>query len=695
MILHVLTFSILLILFNLNQFSYSQEKNKNLLKTDTIKTFKLGEISVGSDKFTQKINEITTTVVPFKIINDLDASSINKLRYVLPSSAIRTNSRGEATMQLRGATERQLAVFFDGMPLNIPWDGRADMSFVPTDILGNININNSTSSVLYGANVLGGAIELNTFERSSDGWGSSFRIQSNQLGEIWTSESIDFRAGAFNNLFNVSYMTSHGLALPSDGESLNYQNKTDTDDNIRTNTAQNRINIFARSEYEIDELSKISLSLNYTKDDKGVQAESFQPVQNVRLWQYPNRDRLFSILNFEKAINSNNDFVLKATVWYDSYNQEINAYKDISFSDDTSKTGNQLDNDITIGARISGSLKLDNTTYLNIAANTLFSEHNEKAVDFTNLTNTNTNYNLDFSQQTSSIGVDLVKDFSSEFIFKIGGAYDIHTTPLTGNFKELENTSINDYAVFVNLNYNLNENIDLSWVTNRRSRFPAMREALSGALNRFIANPSLKPESGIINELGISYKEDNFKTKLTGFYNLYDNLIVQIRLNKTQDLDRRRQRVNLQKANVSGLEWTNEYKYKDLGLRFNLTYINTVVNFSSDTSNFDKIRIDTLDNRPSLLSGLVLNYRVTDDFTSQLEMDYLGKSYQVDSDGYYQTIKGNALVNLRLNYNFQIGDSQLFDVFLRVNNILDTFRESQLGIIDAGRNINLGLTYKI
>jgi outer membrane receptor for ferrienterochelin and colicin len=105
---------------------------------------------------------------------------------------------------------------------------------------------------------------------------------------------------------------------------------------------------------------------------------------------------------------------------------------------------------------------------------------------------------------------------------------------------------------------------------------------------------------------------------LTGFYNLYDNLIVQIRLNKTQDLDRRRQRVNLQKANVSGLEWTNEYKYKDLGLRFNLTYINTVVNFSSDTSNFDKIRIDTLDNRPSLLSGLVLIYRVTDDFTSQL-----------------------------------------------------------------------------
>jgi outer membrane receptor protein involved in Fe transport len=75
--------------------------------------------------------------------------------------------------------------------------------------------------------------------------------------------------------------------------------------------------------------------------------------------------------------------------------------------------------------------------------------------------------------------------------------------------------------------------------------------------------------------------------------------------------------------------------------------------------------------------------------------NYLGKSYQVDSDGYYQTIKGNALVNLRLNYNFQIGDSQLFDVFLRVNNILDTFRESQLGIIDAGRNINLGLTYKI
>jgi outer membrane receptor for ferrienterochelin and colicin len=222
-----------------------------------------------------------------------------------------------------------------------------------------------------------------------------------------------------------------------------------------------------------------------------------------------------------------------------------------------------------------------------------------------------------------------------------------------------------------------------------------MREALSGALNRFVANPSLKPETGIINELGISYKEDNFKTKLTGFYNLYDNLIVQIRLTKAQDPDRRRQRVNLQKADVMGLEWTNEYKYKDLGLRFNLTYMNTDVNFSSDTSSFDKIRLDTLDNRPSLLSGLVVNYSVTDAFTPQLEVDYVGESYQVDSDGYYQTIKGNPLLNLRLNYNFQIDDSQLLDVFIRVNNLFDTFRESQLGIIETGRSVNLGLTYKI
>lgn len=684
------------------QFTYS-ETIKQTYK-DSIKTFKLGDINVGGDYINQKITEKNIIRIPMKIINSLDAPSMNQLRFVMPSASIRTNSRGEATMTLRGASERQFAMFFDGMPLSIPWDGRGDLNFIPTDVIGGININNSTTSMLYGANILGGIAEIRTYERISQGYGNNFKVQANQNGEVWTSNNFDFKTGDFNSLLNFSYLTSPGISLPSNTENLNYQSIDDNNRDLRTNTNQNRVNFFGRTEYEIDESSKMSLSLNYTKDAKGVQAESYQPLSNVRLWEYPNRNRLFSIFNFEKSFGFEKDFNLKTTLWFDNYNQEISTFKDINFEQDTNLTGSQNDKDLTFGARVIGNYKISKNDVINVSLNTLYSKHNEIAVNLTNLQDVNTNYNLDFSQITSSLGFDYSHLFSSDFTAKIGAAYDIHTTPLTGNFPELYNQSMSDYALFLNLNYQLTDEINLNWATNRRTRFPSMREALSGSLNRFLANPNLAPETGILNDLSVVFQINNLKTKLTGFYNLYDNLIIQVRLNREEDKDRRRVRVNLQNSIVSGFELSNEYKTNDFTFLLNFSYINTDIANNDSTVIFingskvvrkNETKIDTLENRPTLFSGFVINYKISQDFDSQIEIDYVGNSFQPDADGIYREIKGNAIFNLRFNHDFTINEENLLSIFVRMNNILDTFRESQLGIIEPGRTFIFGLNYRI
>lgn len=692
----------IVIFFMSIQFTYS-ETIKQIYK-DSIKTFKLGDINVGGDYINRKITEKNIIRIPMKIINSLDAPSMNQLRFVMPSASIRTNSRGEATMTLRGASERQFAMFFDGMPLSIPWDGRGDLNFIPTDVIGGININNSTTSMLYGTNILGGIAEIRTYERISQGYGNNFKVQANQNGEVWTSNNFDFKMGDFNSLLNVSYLTSPGITLPNNIENLNYQSIDDNNRDLRTNTNQNRVNFFGRTEYEIDESSKMSLSLNYTKDAKGVQAESYQPPSNVRLWEYPNRNRLFSIFNFEKSFGFEKDFNLKTTLWFDNYNQEISTFKDINFEQDTNLTGSQNDKDLTFGARVIGNYKISKNDVINVSLNTLYSKHNEIAVNLTNLQDVNTNYNLDFSQITSSLGFDYSHLFSSDFTAKIGAAYDIHTTPLTGNFPELNNQSMSDYALFLNLNYQLTNEINLNWATNRRTRFPSMREALSGSLNRFLANSNLAPETGILNDLSVVFQSNNLKTKLTGFYNLYDNLIIQVRLNKEEDKDRRRVRVNLQNSIVSGFELSNEYKTNDFTFLLNFSYINTDIANNDSTVIFingskvvrkNETKIDTLENRPTLFSGFVINYKISQDFDSQIEIDYVGNSFQPDADGIYKEIKGDAIFNLRFNHDFTINEENLLSIFVRMNNILDTFRESQLGIIEPGRTFIFGLNYRI
>lgn len=650
-------------------------------KSDSLKVFKLGDVNVEGDVLSNKIYSSNITSIPLKIINSVDLPNVNQLRFLIPSANIRMNSRGEAMMTLRGASERQFAVFFDGMPLGIPWDGRGDLTFLPTDVVGEINVDNSTTSMLFGPNILGGVAQILTFERATNGIGNQLHLQSGDNGGIWASNSLDYKTSSFNNLLNVSYMKTPGIALPSDTSGINFQDSRDTEKGLRTNTNQERLNLFARTEYLVNDRSKLSLSLSYIKDNKGVQTESYNTPKKARYWQYPDRNRVFSILNFETAFGEEKDFILKTTLWVDKFKQGIDSYDGVLFDPSSKVKETEKDDDFTAGARVAGNYKLNNTNSFNISLNTLYSKHNE--ITWSLDGKSEKNYNLDFSQVLSSVGVDYINQITDNFVAKIGASYDMFSTPLTGNYKALEGNSLNDYALFLNLNYKINNEYSLNWATNRRTRFPSMRESLSEALGKNYANPDLKPETGIINELSVIRNVNNFKTKLTGFYNLYDQLIVQGKV--TINGDERKQRMNLQKADIAGVEATAEYYYDSFTFYANATYLDVIVKTND-------INLEQLENRPNYYAGAVVNYKFIPELNAQAELDYLGYKEVIDSKSSHLSA---AIMNLRLAYNLIMVDSQVIEMYARMNNIFDTRRETEMGILDAGRYISFGLNYKI
>lgn len=85
----------------------------------------------------------------------------------VPFVQVRTNSRGEAQLSLRGAEARQVAVLVDGVPLSLGWDGRADLAGIPVGGAGHITLVRGLSSVLHGPNVLGGVVEVDVSHGSS------------------------------------------------------------------------------------------------------------------------------------------------------------------------------------------------------------------------------------------------------------------------------------------------------------------------------------------------------------------------------------------------------------------------------------------------------------------------------------------------------------------------------------------------
>jgi len=72
----------------------------------------------------------------------------------------RVGARNEGVVYLRGFDMRQTPVYFDGMPVSVPFDGYADLDRFLTHDVAEVHIARGFSSTLYGPNTLGGAINL-------------------------------------------------------------------------------------------------------------------------------------------------------------------------------------------------------------------------------------------------------------------------------------------------------------------------------------------------------------------------------------------------------------------------------------------------------------------------------------------------------------------------------------------------------
>lgn len=72
------------------------------------------------------------------------------------------NSRNELLVFLRGFDARQAPPFVDGVPVYVPYDGYVDFNRFGTQDLAGIQVVKGFSSIAYGPNALGGAINVVT-----------------------------------------------------------------------------------------------------------------------------------------------------------------------------------------------------------------------------------------------------------------------------------------------------------------------------------------------------------------------------------------------------------------------------------------------------------------------------------------------------------------------------------------------------
>ena len=636
-------------------------------ESDSLKTYRLGEVVSESEKI-----ETVTMSNPFQLkyyeIQEIDAASFSDLGFVIPSAQVRTNSRGETILYLRGAAERQLGLFFDGVLLNVPWDNRMDISLVPSDLIGNISIVNGASSVLYGANVLGGAVNISTYERATDGFGGIANLEYSGSGAIQANLTGDGKMGDFNYIANVTYQDSPGFLLPDDTDLISQKENSA----LRTNTDQNRLTAYLRGEYHFNS-TIIGVSVNMIDAEKGVAPEGHLPVEQVRFWRYPEWRRNIITLNGEH--NFSDEMSLRATLWYDNFNQEIDSYESLEYDNLLEK---QKDYDNTLGARIAFFTELFSHDKLTVSLNAFTTKHDEDQIagDETN--------SLEFQQNTMSIGSEYQFRISDLFV-KFGGSFDYNETPLAGVFEDAEGNSTSDFAALAGFRWKMSEKHSLFANISRKTRFPTLREAFSSALNKFVVNPDLGAESGILTELGLSTELDNIEFEIAAFASFYNDMIAKRAV--PGDTLGRSMRVNLSQARIGGLEggvyWL---PFSNLNFRAHLTYLYAE---GKEDGGWSK----NLEYRPRMIGTLIGEYKLPLNLKLQGEFEFTGEQRAENTAvGKWQVIDPTLITNARISYKLSKAGLVNGEVFIRMNNIFDTYNVSKLGLPDAGRTFQTGVS---
>lgn len=642
-----------------------------------VKTYHLGEVEITGFKI-EEVPMPQTTKINYWELRKADAPDMAQLQKNIPSGRIRTNSRGESILFLRGAGERQLGLFFDGVPYNVPWDNRFDLTFLPLDVVGEIAVSQNASSVLYGANVLGGAVNINTYERSTNGTNGSLSFSGSNAETYSGSGSFDWKKDNFNFTAAASYLDSKGSILPKTSP-LELQNQ-DRDAKYITNTQRKRFSFFTRGEWWFSESSKTGLSVNFVTGSKGVAPETHVAPADARLWRYPEWNRVTVSSNSKFRLNDK--FDLTTVLWLDNFGQKIETYSNLSFS---TVTESQQDKDLTFGGRTSLIFRMNENHSLHGVVNFSSTAHNEKI--FNGSGSQTSDY--DYSQNFLSSGLEYSYRYE-EFSLLAGGVYDLSMINKTGAFTQYGNTSASAPGLFASAAWEVSPGWEVFAGITYRNRFPSLRESFSGALNRFKANPDLKPEKGTLTDFGVKYERNGLTLKLSGFYNNYSDLISQIRLTAAQDPQRRRMRINIADATIVGTEFVFDYKPSSfVGISGNLTYIDA-------RGKADGVTEDKLDNKPEVLGGITLELKPLKKIAVSFESEFTGKQVETNPAKPAEKIEiaGSAVFNCRVSYSL-ISAGFSGDVFVRVNNIFDHYRIYQLGLIEPGRSVSGGITIKL
>jgi len=591
----------------------------------------------------------------------------------IPFVLVRQNSRGENEISIRGSDSRHQVVLYDGIPLTIGWDSRTDPSVIPLGGARSIAVARGLSTLLQGPNVIAGAVAVDLNRGDSDNTvetTAEVRTGIDQVGASALFGSIVHpwysSGGKFTLRAGGGYSSRDGFPL-SNKVADQYASNDE-----RTNSDVEEVQAYLGLRYTTDAGQWLAASASGYTAERGVPPELH--IAEPRLWRYPDTRRIIGVfsggLGRKRTPLGSGD--VEFVVAVNDGSVQIDNYTSPTYSQiDATEYGDEN----TVTMRVEADHSLGRGEWRN--AFTLATVNYREQFD--------TDPASKYRQRLSSLATELDYPLWGLWRANIGGALESAETPLAGG--RAAQPKLDAGAFRVGLSTVLSSGVRVHAAANRRSRFPALRELYSGALNRFEPNPDLEPErfSGL--EAGATMFASGAQLQGVLFSNTLADAIQRI-----TTPDGKFQRVNRNRLRSQGIELLGTWSGEKVTLGADLMVQHVRV---SDPAALGSARRP--ENVPELGAGVNVDLKLGEALAT-MGLNHKGAQYCLHPDlGTNVKLPARTSADASLAREFTVRRTGLLSrlrALLAIDNAFDTAIFDQCGLPEPGRTIRFGMSLR-
>jgi len=560
------------------------------------------------------------------------------IRYA-PGVSVSFGDKSTYTLKLRGVDDKRIAMLVDGIPSYEPYYSSFDLKTFTTDGIDSIQITKGPSSVLYGANTLGGIVNIVT-QRPTDRPRLTFK---GAYGELNT------RSLGLNSGYQANRLGFSGGLLYQDSDGYNYPDQTSGEKARRFNTDYRRFSFNGKLYVNPTNRSEILFNVGAYLSDYGMPPAL--EGGKARYWRFKNWDRYTINAGGYSAVGERS--LARFRAYYTRYNNTLAMY-----------SGPELEEvrfESTHDNAVHGFFGMADL-FLN-PSNQLKISFDYKGDDVRIRDDVGEPWQP-YDQLTVSVGAEDHWLFLEDWQLVAGLSLD--------HLDKFEGESTTRLNPIIGLKYSPRPWLDVHASFSQKSRFPSMRSMYSSGSG----NPDLLSESGILWELSFTYNRDFYITG-TAFLQYFTDLIDSVRL---PEFDFQRRYFNIGEARIHGFELQAQKAVRWGAATLNYTYL--------DPWNVS-------DDRPlPVISQHNLNFEGRVYPFSSLRISLYGiwasMSYWLDSNDELLEVPAYFNLDAVAAYTF----SQ-FEVFAKLSNIFDTYIYTESGFPWRGRYFEMGFRAEV